>query len=167
MEIYKFFLRKVILFVSDNAGRLRFTSTSFHIVFPYIFNFPAIFSERHRRRRQRKSPFTCRILRGIFLCRQIGLLRSQLSYLRNAFSREPCIFSPVYYLGASSYYVLLPPPFLFPSFLVRFFSLSIFVYLTQNSRASQSAAQLLKQPIPTESPSLLGVRRCREQLPCI
>lgn len=131
-------------------------------MFPYIFNFPTVFFAQHRRyrrRRQRQSPFTRRILCGIFLCRQIGLLSSQLSYLGNAFSREPHIFSPIHYLGAHSRHVLLLSPLFFPrsSFLSRFTrflstrsSPSVLVRLTRNSLTFQSAAQLLKQPIPTE-----------------
>lgn len=37
--ICRFFLRKI----SDDVRRLAITSISFHIVFPYIFNFPSLF----------------------------------------------------------------------------------------------------------------------------
>lgn len=44
---------------------------------------------------------------GIFLCRQIGLLRSQLVPQKRVLSRAPRIFSPIPYLGDPSRY--FPP----------------------------------------------------------
>lgn len=67
---------------------------------------------------------------------------------RRIFAREPRIFSPIHYLGNPSHYVSLPHSLLLLSSL----SLSV-------SRVSKCCAQLLKQPIPTKSPSLPGVCR--------
>lgn len=74
--------------------------------------------------------YSCRILCSIFFYRQIGLLRSQLSYLRNAFSQRTAyflahlLFGNVFTLRSASAPISLPFLSCYVSFLSFYLCLS-------------------------------------------
>lgn len=130
-EICERFPRKI----GAGVGRLG----SFHIVFPHIFNFPEVFSER-----------STAATAGGGLLLHVGFsavfsFADKLDYYARNFASEKRV------LARTAYFLACP---LFGrSFTLQFRSRplapSLFLYLSRNSVASQSAAQLLKQPILT------------------
>lgn len=119
-------LRAFLLAEKLTAGAGRLNST--HIVFSRIFNFQRSFpsstvaiagGKEEMREATRESPFTRRILRGIFLCRQIGLLRARRARTSEAHFRENRVFSRL-----STIWEILHTTFCFRTHSFSLFSLS-------------------------------------------